>query len=74
MAPSAKPEPFCIGCNRFAKDIPEYRDGWKEYGASSPEDFARDDGTYNPENGHFTCTDCYIKRGMPTAIHGWRAS
>lgn len=31
-----------------------------------------EEGTYNPENGHFLCTDCYIAAGMPTAPQGWK--
>jgi hypothetical protein len=32
------------------------------------------DGTYNAENGHFLCTECYIKAGCPSAPgRGWKA-
>lgn len=32
------------------------------------------EGTYNPATGHFLCTDCYIKAGMPTrGGDGWKA-
>jgi hypothetical protein len=25
-----------------------------------------EEGTYNPANGHFLCTHCYIAAGMPS--------
>jgi hypothetical protein len=31
----------------------------------------QEEGTYNPANGHFLCTYCYIKNGQPTGSHGW---
>lgn len=32
----------------------------------TPDEYVRSaEGTYNRANGHFTCTDCYIKMGMP---------
>lgn len=55
-------EPKCKICGRKANEIPEYvhnPEGW------SPEEFARDDGTYNPFTNQFICTDCYIKIGTP---------
>jgi hypothetical protein len=30
-----------------------------------------EEGTYNQDNGHFLCTDCYIKAGMPSSSLGW---
>lgn len=31
------------------------------------------EGTMNWENGHFACTECYIKMGMPSSRLGWKA-
>jgi hypothetical protein len=31
------------------------------------------EGTYNPESGHFLCTDCYIAVGCPSSNTGWIA-
>jgi len=65
------PTPICIGCNKVPSDIEEYIEAAKENGPGhgmTPEVYVRlEEGTYNPENGHFLCTDCYIARGMPTA-------
>lgn len=33
----------------------------------------QNEGTYNPSNGHFACTDCYIKIGQPSSPQGWVA-
>ena len=30
------------------------------------------EGTYNPENGHFLCTECYVAIGMPSSPSGWK--
>lgn len=32
-----------------------------------------EEGTYNPANGHFVCTPCYIEIGMPSSPTGWIA-
>lgn len=34
---------------------------------------AYNEGTYNPDNGHFLCDECYIAAGMPSApgLKGW---
>jgi hypothetical protein len=42
--------------------------------ADEVNDYVRSgEGTYNHENGHFLCTPCYIKAGMPSSPRGWRA-
>lgn len=63
----------CAKCNREPKDIPEYRDDYKEYGASSPDAMAREDGTFNPDSNSFVCTECYVGIGCPSSPHGWTA-
>lgn len=78
------PEPICIGCNRRPEEISEYVQeaaDANEYRASkdlpaneTPDSFVRrEEGTYNPDNGHFVCTDCYIKAGQPSSPGGWIA-
>lgn len=56
---------ICFRCKRVPSQIDEY--------VHNPEDdpdpvrfVMEEEGTYNPENGHFCCTECYIKIGMPT--------
>jgi hypothetical protein len=40
----------------------------------TPDDFVwREEGTLNRETGHFLCTSCYIKAGMPSSPRGWVA-
>jgi hypothetical protein len=31
------------------------------------------EGTMNWENGHYNCTECYMKAGMPSSPTGWKA-
>lgn len=31
----------------------------------------REEGTLNPENGHYLCNDCYIRNGQPSSSRGW---
>jgi hypothetical protein len=66
-------EPICIGCQKSPSEISEYA---PEVTGSdlSPDDYVRqEEGTYNSVNGHFLCTFCYIRQGMPTAPGGWIA-
>lgn len=69
--------PICIGCNKRPKDIPEYSpDNIFEIMGKhmTPDEFVRrEEGTYNRENGHFLCTECYFKAGMPSSPRGWKA-
>jgi len=64
----------CHYCGRRAEDIDEYVDMAHEENIS-PEEFAKTDGTYNPDNDVFCCTSCYITLGMPSAEYPnrWRA-
>ena len=67
--------PFCIGCNKPASEIQEYIEAAKDCEMSVEEYVREEEGTYNPENGHFLCTDCYINAGMPSRKYpnGWLA-
>lgn len=62
----------CIGCNKkpeelFSEEMLEEQD------YQSATAYAKDDGTYNRENGHFVCDSCYIEMGMPSSAEGWVA-
>jgi len=58
-------QPRCPYCNRTPAEIAEYVDPAKDIGLT-PDDYVRqNEGTYNEKNGHFACTTCYIKIGMP---------
>jgi hypothetical protein len=58
--------PVCIGCRKHPEEIAEYRDV-EVTGGLTPDDYVRnEEGTYNPANGHFACTDCYVKMGAPS--------
>lgn len=67
---------ICTGCNKTADELEEYIESAKDAGITVEQYVREEEGTYNPENGHFLCTDCYIKAGMP-ANHfpekGWVA-
>ena len=61
----AQPLPRCVGCKKNPYEIPEYSRAFTE-SSLNPVQFVRaEEGTFNPENGHFACTDCYIAMGMP---------
>lgn len=76
-----RPQAICTGCNKTPAEIPEYVDEAAQLSLElesqtqwSPDDFVwAEEGTLNRENGHFLCTDCYIKAGMPTGPKGWVA-
>lgn len=56
----------CFRCGRTPAQIPEYVEAAREFD-TTPNEFVRhEEGTYNPRNGHFACTDCYIEIGMPS--------
>lgn len=77
--------PTCFGCKKTPAEIDEYVQGARDEsdGATDwagkpieidPDDFVRlNEGTYNEQSGHFMCTSCYIKAGMPSAPGGWKA-
>lgn len=70
--PPDLPKPFCTGCNKPADEIEEYIEAAAESDMTVDE-FVRDqEGTYNHENGHLLCTECYIKAGMPAVPHPGR--
>jgi hypothetical protein len=75
-------ELICIGCHRAPGEIDEYVRAAAEVNEDephhsvpmTPERYVRkEEGTLNRQNGHFACTECYMKMGMPVAPHGWVA-
>jgi hypothetical protein len=79
------PTPYDQYCKRLASDMSELDSHWAE----SPEHLAmfsedakreervsyirHEEGTYNPDNGHFACDSCYTALGMPSTSTGWKA-
>lgn len=61
--------PFCTGCKKYADQLEEYIEGAKESEQTITEFVIENEGTYNPSNGHFLCTPCYIDAGMPSNPH-----
>lgn len=60
-------------CGRKPSELDEYVDAAKEEGYISAAAYVMDnEGTLNRENGHFLCTTCYIKAGMPSSPQGWK--
>ena len=57
------------GCNKTADELPEYIEAATENEMTVEQYVREEEGTYNPANGHFLCTDCYIKAGMPSLPH-----
>lgn len=73
--------PYDPRCQRFAVDMTDY-DMWiaDEHGiplkevtpAMRNQYVEQTEGTYNPDNGHFLCDQCYIEVGMPSSRYGWK--
>jgi hypothetical protein len=67
-------ELICVGCAKHPSQLVEY----VEAARAEPEEYEgaadycwREEGTMNHSNGHFLCTDCYVKAGMPSSRRGW---
>lgn len=59
----------CIGCERKPSEISEYSAASTGERDITPEHYVwLEEGTLNRENGHFRCTECYIKAGMPLGV------
>lgn len=63
----------CIGCGKAPHEIDEYIEAAAAEDMSPAGYVVVEEGTYNPENGHFACTSCYIAMGMPSSPRGWKA-
>lgn len=65
-------EVICIGCGKKPEELKEYSMDLRP--GQTPTDYVRaEEGTYNPNNGHFLCTPCYSDAGMPSSPRGWVA-
>lgn len=64
--------PQCQGCMKKPNELVEYVEAAKKERISPDAYCKREEGTYNPENGHFLCTPCYVKAGMPCTPRGWK--
>lgn len=67
------PEPYCIGCQKPAHLIEEYAITAKMEDTTVAEYIREEEGTYNRQNGHILCTNCYIRWGQPSSPNGWVA-
>lgn len=61
-------KPICIGCDKRPHQIQEYLDMAAEDMMTPDEWVKGEEGTYNSTNGHFYCTECYVKAGSPLGI------
>lgn len=66
-------QPICIGCMKRPREIEEYVTAAMDENMTPDEYVKKEEGTYNPANGHFLCTPCYIRIGSPSSSKGWRA-
>lgn len=71
--PDNPAEPVCIGCGLTPDELDCYTELADDAGLTPTEYVMQEEGTYNKENGHFTCDPCYIGMGMPTSPRGWKA-
>lgn len=60
-------------CKREPKEIQEYVMMARERYITPSRYVWLEEGTLNRDNGHFCCTECYIKIGQPSSPMGWKA-
>lgn len=63
----------CFNCGRLPHEIEEYVVRAHEEETTPQLYVIEEEGTYNPDNGHFCCTECYVQIGMPITEEGWKA-
>jgi hypothetical protein len=68
-----RPEMRCIKCDKTPSELDEYVNAGKDNGMSADDYCWQEEGTLNRESGHFLCTPCYVKAGMPSTPRGWTA-
>lgn len=56
--------PCCIDCGKVPAELREYVEAAESAGLTPDEYVAQEEGTYNPDNGHFLCTDDFVIREM----------
>jgi hypothetical protein len=60
--------PLCVGCSKRPHEIEEYAVAAEEEDMTPDQYVKEEEGTYNPSNGHFYCTGCYIDADMPLGV------
>lgn len=60
----------CARCGKTPDELHEYSQEATESTLTPTQYVQREEGTYNHENGHFLCTECYMIMGAPTAGNG----
>lgn len=65
--------PVCIGCHKTPEEIEEYIQEAAANDMTPIEFVLAEEGTLNPANNHFACTECYIAMGQPSSPRGWVA-
>jgi hypothetical protein len=63
--------PFCTGCQRHPEAIPDIVILAKMDEMTPSAWVIAEEGTLNPDNGHFLCNECYIRAGMPAGGDGY---
>lgn len=65
--------PICGKCGRRPSQIDTYVYCAQECDPPiSADEYVRtEEGTYNRDNGHFLCDDCYVDAGQPSSPIGW---
>lgn len=71
-------ELICVGCGKKPAELDEYsiefvRESTGDADMTPDQYVWEEEGTLNRSNGHFLCTACYIKAGMPSSPRGWEA-
>ncbi len=70
---SKLPEFMFIGCGKTPDELSAYISSAEAEGITPDEYVWKEEGTLNPDNGHFLCDSCYIRAGMPSGSDGWIA-
>lgn len=68
-----EPRHLEIICFRCRKTPQETHGSFAEPEQTAEEYVIEEEGTFNTENGHYACDECYIAIGMPTRSGGWVA-
>ena len=64
----------CIDCGLLPQQLRTYVILAHDFGYTNATEFViSEEGTYNKQNGHFLCDECYIKAGCPASPGGWKA-
>lgn len=62
----AKVDIRCMRCRREPHEIPEYVEMGNVEKMTPVEFVKQEEGTYNPKDGAFACTECYLAMGAPS--------